>query len=72
MQDEEAGEDMQPRLARRSPFAKAPRLCPRCLSPLSGVSELGVWLVPQDYYCPVCGYRGKVYVEKKPEDKERK
>ena len=72
MQGEDPGEELEPMLARRSPFAKSPRLCPRCLNPLSGISELGVWLVPQDYYCPVCGYSGKVYIEKKPEDREGK
>ena len=67
MKEADGPEEPQPRLTRKSPFAKSPRLCPRCLNPLTGVSKLGVWLIPQDYYCPVCGYTGKVYVEKAAE-----
>ncbi len=56
--------DWEPKLARRSPFVLSNKLCPRCLSTLKPRSELGGWLVPQDYYCAKCGYAGTVYLEK--------
>jgi len=52
-----------PKFVRRKAFESVPRLCVKCLTPLQRVSELGGWMVPQDYYCPNCGYRGYVYVE---------
>ena len=64
MPDEAAPDRDGPGLSRRSPFAPTLKVCPRCLKPLKGGSELGGWLVPQDYYCESCGYRGTVYLEK--------
>ncbi|HMD79136.1 MAG TPA: hypothetical protein VKF39_04040 [Nitrososphaerales archaeon] len=55
---------MAPRLARRSPLRLATKLCPRCLTPLTARSQLGGWLVPQDYYCSKCGYAGTVFLER--------
>jgi hypothetical protein len=52
-----------PRLVRRSPIAKIPRLCPNCLAMLKRGSGLGGWLIPQDYYCTKCGYKGYAYLE---------
>ena len=52
-----------PRIVRRSPIAKTPKLCPNCLSQLSMGSELGGWLIPQDYFCQRCGYKGYAYLE---------
>jgi hypothetical protein len=52
-----------PRLTRKSVFARTVKLCPRCLKPLEGQSELGGWLVPQTYYCRNCGYSGAAYLE---------
>jgi len=60
MEDEE---DFAPKLVRRKVFENVPRLCVKCLTPLERISELGGWLVPQDYYCPNCGYKGYAYVE---------
>jgi len=60
-------DDREPKLARRSPFVLATKLCPRCLNPLEGRSKLGGWLIPQDYYCTKCGYSGSVFVEKEHE-----
>ena len=57
-------EDREPKLARRSPFAPATKLCPKCLSPLRGSGGLGGWLIPMNYYCQKCGYSGSVFVEK--------
>jgi len=59
---EEPGEG-ELKATRKSPFAPTVRLCPRCLKPLKQATTLGGWLVPQDYYCPSCGYAGMVYFE---------
>ena len=61
-----------PRLTRKSPLAATLKLCPRCLKPLHRGSKLGGWLVPQDYYCTECGYRGTVYLEKSDPREEGK
>lgn len=60
MEDDDIG---APRLVRRKVFANRPRLCVVCLTPLQKLSELGGWLIPQDYYCPKCGYKGVAYLE---------
>jgi hypothetical protein len=52
-----------PRLVRRKAFSKTPKLCPSCLSRLEKLGELGGWLLPQNYYCPRCGYEGYAYLE---------
>ncbi len=64
VQPEDKADEREPKLARRSPFVLATKLCPRCLSPLEGRSKLGGWLIPQDYYCTKCGYSGTVFVER--------
>jgi hypothetical protein len=64
---EDDPESFAPRLVRRKVLAVVPRLCPACLTPLKRVSELGGWLVPQDYYCANCGYQGHAYLEPDPE-----
>jgi rubredoxin len=56
--------DREPKLARRSPFAPEARLCPKCLGPLRSVNRDLIGFVPQEYYCPKCGYSGSVYVVK--------
>ena len=63
MRSESDPSEREPRLARRSPFAPATKLCPRCLAPLKPRNELGGWLVPQDYVCTKCGYARSVYLE---------
>ena len=62
----------EPRLARRSPFTPAQKLCPKCLAPLKGSGGLGGWLIPMNYYCPRCGYSGTVFIEKDNEGDEGK
>jgi hypothetical protein len=52
-----------PRVVRRNPTKPVKKLCVNCLTPLEKGSELGGWLVPQDYYCVNCGYKGYVYLE---------
>jgi ribosomal protein S27AE len=59
-------EDMQvgeAHFVRRRAFSRVPRRCPRCLSVLERVGSLGGWLVPQNYYCPRCGYEGFAFLE---------
>jgi hypothetical protein len=60
-----------PRFTRKSPLTPTTKLCPRCLKPLERGTRLGGWLVPQDYYCTSCGYRGTVYLEKSRTEGER-
>jgi len=64
--------ERQPRLARRSPFEPARKLCPKCLGPVKATGELGGWLIPMSYYCPRCGYSGPVFVEKDIEPEQGK
>ena len=52
-----------PRVVRRNPTKPVEKLCVNCLSPLEKGSGLGGWLVPQDYFCNNCGYKGYVYLE---------
>ncbi len=52
-----------PRVVRRNPTKPVTKFCVNCLSPLEKGSQLGGWLVPQDYYCSRCGYKGYVYLE---------
>ena len=66
-QDSDEG---MPRLVRRNPSKPVTKLCINCLSPLSKGSELGGWLVPQDYYCKNCGYKGYVYLEDRRSEDE--
>ncbi|MGA2665731.1 MAG: hypothetical protein ABSF83_12400 [Nitrososphaerales archaeon] len=68
MDDADVG---KPRLVRRKVFENRPRLCPVCLTPLKKLSGLGGWLIPQDYLCPSCGYRGYAFLEELP-DAEKK
>jgi len=71
MEDPVAG---RPRIVRRSPVARTPKLCPKCLSPVTKGSRLGGWLIPQDYYCEKCGYSGYAYLEpdkEKPTEEEK-
>ncbi len=60
-----------PRIVRRNPSKPVTKLCVNCLSPLSKGSELGGWLVPQDYYCKKCGYKGYVYLEDRRSEDEQ-
>ena len=64
MQPQSDPDESLPGLSRKSPFTLINKLCPRCLKPLQRGSKLGGWLIPQDYVCPECGYRGTVYLEK--------
>ncbi len=59
----EDSDEGMPRLVRRNPSKPVTKLCVNCLAPLEKGSQLGGWLVPQDYYCTKCGYKGYVYLE---------
>ena len=59
--------ERQPRLARRSPLTARRKYCPKCLGPMKAGGGLGGWLLPQEYVCTACGYRGTVYLEKDTE-----
>ncbi len=72
MKDLEDREIGKPRLVRRKVFANRPRLCVVCLTPLEKLSELGGWLIPQDYLCPKCGYRGYAFLEEAPNERKEK
>lgn len=57
-------EEGKPHFARKSPLEPTVKLCPKCMEPLQKGSKLGGWLIPQDYFCENCGYKGVVYLEK--------
>ncbi len=61
----------RPKLVRRGVFTNRPRLCVVCLTPLQKLSGLGGWLIPQDYLCPKCGYRGYAYVEEVKDERKK-
>ncbi|HEV2225642.1 MAG TPA: hypothetical protein VGR56_02415 [Nitrososphaerales archaeon] len=67
MQPADNPDEGEPKLARRSPFVLAIKLCPRCLSPLKEVNRALQGWVPMNYYCTKCGYSGSVFVEKEQE-----
>jgi hypothetical protein len=66
----EDSDEGMPRLVRRNPSKPVIKYCVNCLSPLEKGSELGGWLVPQDYYCKKCGYKGYVYLEDRRSEDE--
>ncbi len=39
------------------------KICPKCLSDLHLAGELTGWLLPEEYICESCGYRGHVAFE---------
>jgi len=51
-----------------------PKLCPRCLSPKLKLStRFDVWLLPEQYICPQCGYKGPITLElEKEQNQEHK
>lgn len=67
MNPEPDPDDREPTLVRRSPFALSVKLCPRCLSPLTSMNKDLMGFVPQEYFCPKCGYSGSVFLEKERE-----
>ena len=62
-----------PKFVRRNPSKPVTKFCINCLTPLEKGTALGGWLLPQDYYCKNCGYRGFVYLEdRRSEDQAAK
>jgi predicted RNA-binding Zn-ribbon protein involved in translation (DUF1610 family) len=41
------------------------KYCPHCLGRLKIADSIGGWLIPPDYECSNCGYRGSVALEQK-------
>ena len=73
MPEDSESDEAMPRLVRRNPSKPVTKFCINCLSPLEKGSELGGWLLPQDYYCKKCGYKGYVYLEdRRREDEAQK
>jgi len=71
MPPQDKPEERQPTLARRSPFAPATKLCPRCLSPLKTVLGLP-GMTPPRYECEKCGYGGVVFIEREQQPEKGK
>ena len=44
------------------------KLCPNCLCQMKMFGELSGWLVPEEYLCENCGYKGHVALELMPID----
>ncbi|MCS4537511.1 MAG: hypothetical protein HYY67_01455 [Thaumarchaeota archaeon] len=40
------------------------KYCPYCLGKLRIADSIGGWLIPADYECSNCGYRGSVALER--------
>jgi len=62
---EDIGDD-KPRVSIRRTLKPKVKLCPRCLKKVRPASSLGGWLIPQEYICDSCGYRGPVAIEGEP------
>jgi len=46
-----------------------PKLCPRCASPkLRLSSRFDIWLLPEQYVCDNCGYKGPIVMELEKEE----
>jgi len=49
-----------------------PKLCPRCGSPkLRLSSRFDVWLLPEQYVCQNCGYKGPIVMELEKEEENK-
>ncbi|MCL4437140.1 MAG: hypothetical protein M1503_04705 [Thaumarchaeota archaeon] len=58
------GEESPPRVSIHWRLSKKKKICPKCLNELKVASSLGGWLLPQEYVCGSCGYRGSVALER--------
>jgi|TARA_B100001971_G_C18098432_1_gene487440 tRNA(Ile2) C34 agmatinyltransferase TiaS len=47
----------------RRVISKKKKLCPQCLKEVKSTSNLGGWLLPQEYSCNSCGYFGSIALE---------
>ena len=70
MSQSQDSDERVPRIVRRNPSKPVTKFSVNCLAPLKRGSQLGGWLVPQDYYCEKCGYKGYVYLEDRRSEDE--
>ncbi len=48
-----------------------PKFCPKCESPeIHLSSRFDIWLFPEQYVCPKCGYRGPIAMELEKEKED--
>lgn len=45
-----------------------PKFCPNCLSPVHPADSLSGWILPEEYSCDKCNYRGHVFIEAAEDD----
>jgi hypothetical protein len=45
------------------------KLCPNCLSPVRPADSLSGWMLPEEFSCDECHYRGHVFVERVEDSK---
>lgn len=62
-------DEKKPRLVRRG-IGKRTKLCPKCLTPLKQAGSLSGWILPEEYQCPKCGYRGFAALERDEDEKD--
>ena len=50
-----------------------PKYCPKCGSPeLTLSSKYDMWILPEQYICKKCGYKGPIVMELEDEEKKKK
>ena len=46
------------------------KVCPKCTSELDWVNDhFTNWLLPEEFHCKKCGYKGSIYFEKQDNKK---
>ncbi len=56
----------------KSPSSKSIEACPRCGSlNIHLSSRFDIWLLPKQYVCRDCGYKGPVVLELEKDEKEK-
>lgn len=54
----------KPRITRKPISRRKTRYCPICTGKLKHALGLSGWLLPDEFVCPTCGYRGPIGLEK--------
>ena len=65
--EERSSEDVKISFKRRNLKGKK-KFCPKCFSQMRIFGELSGWLLPEEYLCENCGYKGYVAFEQLPID----